>query len=64
MTTVNQQKEMFYNAAILSNITMLADKVGRHYDFKYLSNCEESELRELQDNLVEQYNMKIAKLNS
>ena len=39
MTTVNQQKEMFYSAAILSNIAMLAAKVGRTYDFEYLTTC-------------------------
>jgi hypothetical protein len=61
MTTVNQQKEMFYSAAILSNITMLAEKVGRTYDFDYLTTCEDSELRDLQDNLIEQYNRKVAK---
>jgi len=60
MTTVNQQKEMFYSAAILSNIAMLAAKVGRTYDFKYLTNCEDSELRDLQDNLIERYNRKVA----
>ena len=51
---------MFYSAAILSNITMLAEKVGRTYDFKYLTNCEDSELRDLQDNLIERYNRKVA----
>jgi len=61
MTTVNQQKEMFYSAAILSNIAMLAEKVGRTYDFKYLKTCEDRELRDLQDNLIEQYNRKVAK---
>jgi phosphoenolpyruvate carboxylase len=61
MTTVNQQKEMFYSAAILSNIEMLAAKVGRTYDFKYLTTCEDSELRDLQDNLIEEYNRKVAK---
>lgn len=64
MTTVNQQKEMFYSAAILSNIEMLASKVGRTYDFKYLTTCKDSDLRDLQDNLIEQYNTKVAKLNS
>jgi len=61
MTTVNQQKEMFYSAAILSNIAMLAAKVGRTYDFDYLTTCEDGELRDLQDNLIEQYNRKVAK---
>ena len=60
MTSVNQQKEMFYSAAILSNIAMLAEKVGRTYDFDYLTTCEDSELRDLQDNLIERYNRKVA----
>ena len=64
MTTVNQQKEMFYSAAILSNIATLAEKIGRKYDFNHLTTCEESELRDLQDNLIEQYNTNVAKLNS
>ena len=61
MTTGNQQREMFYSAAILSNITMLAEKVVRTYDFDYLTTCQDSELRDLQDNLIEEYNRKVAK---
>ena len=56
MTTVNEQKCMFYNAGLLANITMLADRVGRILDFDYLQTCEEKELRQLQDNLIEDYN--------
>jgi len=63
MTTVNQQKEMFYSSAILSNIAALAQKVGIEYDFKHLATCDDSELRDLQDNLIDQYNAKIAKSN-
>ncbi len=62
MTTVNQQKEMFYSAAILSNIAMLANKVGKSYDFKYLETCADSELRQLQDNLIEDYSRKVGTL--
>tara|TARA_R100000655_G_C2948020_1_gene186840 strand:- start:352 stop:543 length:192 start_codon:yes stop_codon:yes gene_type:complete len=56
MTTVNEQKRMFYNAGLLANITMLADRVGRILDFDYLQTCDENELRQLQDNLIEDYN--------
>ena len=51
MTTVN-----VYNAGLLANITMLANRVGRVLDFDYLQTCEEKELRQLQDNLIEDYN--------
>ena len=61
MTTVNQQKAMFYNAGLMANITMLAERVKRTLDFKYLQTCEETELRQLQDNLIEQYNNLLAK---
>ena len=61
MTTVNQQKTMFYNAGLMANITMLSKRVNRTLDFKYLETCEETELRQLQDNLVEQYNNLLAK---
>lgn len=42
MTTVKQQKTMFYNAGLMANLTMLADKVGRVLDFKYLETCEDN----------------------
>ena len=61
MTTINQQKAMFYNAGLMSNITMLAERVKRTLDFKYLETCEETELRQLQDNLIEQYNNLLTK---
>ena len=61
MTTINQQKAMFYNAGLMSNITMLAERVKRTLDFKYLVTCDETELRQLQDNLIEQYNNLLAK---
>lgn len=56
MTTVTQQKQMFYAASLFANIEMLADRVGQELDFKYLQGLEESELRQLQDDLIEQYN--------
>ena len=59
MTTVSQQKQMFYAASLFSNIQMLADRVGQKFDFKYLQKLEESELRKLQDNLIEQYNQTV-----
>ena len=59
MTTVNQQKAMFYNAGLMANLTMLAAKVGKELDLDYLSTCDESELRQLQDNLIERYNSKL-----
>ena len=52
---------MFYNAGLMSNITMLAERVKRTLDFKYLVTCDETELRQLQDNLIEQYNNLLAK---
>ena len=61
MTTVNQQKTMFYNAGLMANITMLSERVNRTLDFKYLETCDETVLRQLQDNLVEQYNNLLAK---
>jgi hypothetical protein len=61
MTTVNQQKTMFYNAGLMANITLLAERVKRTLDFKYLETCDETELRQLQDNLIEQYNNLLAK---
>ena len=61
MTTVKQQKTMFYDAGLMANITMLAERVKRTLDFKYLETCEVGELRQLQDNLIEQYNNLLAK---
>tara|TARA_R110002072_G_C7663326_1_gene509802 strand:+ start:173 stop:370 length:198 start_codon:yes stop_codon:yes gene_type:complete len=61
MTTVSQQEAMFYNALLISNITLLSERVNRTLDFKYLETCDETELRQLQDNLIEQYNNLLAK---
>lgn len=59
MNTVNQQESMFYNSALITSITMLAEKTNRILDFKYLMTCDESELRQLQDNLIEDYNLRL-----
>jgi hypothetical protein len=59
MTTVNQQKTMFYNAGLMANLTILATHVGLELDFAYLSTCGECELRQMQDNLIEKYNAKL-----
>ena len=59
MTTVNQQETMFYNAGIMANITMLAEKTNRVLDFQYLMTCDQAELRQLQDNLIEDYNLSL-----
>ena len=61
MTTVNQQKAMFYDAGLMANLTMLASKIGKELDFDYLSTCGEDELRQMQDNLIEKYNEKLKK---
>lgn len=61
MTTANQQKTMFYNAGLMANLTLLASKVGRVLDFKHLETCGEEELRQLQDNLIEDYNLRLKK---
>ena len=50
---------MFYDAGLMANITMLAEKINRVLDFKYLMTCDESELRQLQDNLIEDYNLRL-----
>jgi hypothetical protein len=38
---------------------MLSDKMCRALDWQYLETCEEDELRQLQDNLIEDYNAKL-----
>lgn len=50
---------MFYNAGLMANITMLAEKTKRILDFKYLMTCDETELRQLQENLIEDYNLRL-----
>ena len=59
MTTVKQQEAMFYNAGIMANIAMLAEKTKRVLDFQHLMTCDQTELRQLQDNLIEDYNLRL-----
>jgi len=50
--SVNQLRK----SGLIANITTLANKVDAKIDCNDLSNCGETELRQLQDNLIEQYN--------
>ena len=45
------------------NCTLLASKIGRVLDLKYLESddCDEQEIRALQDILIEDYNRKLSK---
>ena len=60
-------KEMTYSKqSVYNNCVLLASKVGRVLDLKYLqsNDCEEQEVRDLQDILVEDYNKRLeTKLN-
>jgi phosphoserine phosphatase len=49
--------------SVLSNITMLAEKLNRTLDLDYLfsNKCSLEETRDLQDNLIEAYNRKLSK---
>ena len=53
--SVNQLRK----SGLIANITTLANKVDAKIDCNNLNNCGEIELRQLQDNLIEQYNEKI-----
>ena len=50
--SVNQLRK----SGLIANITTLANKVNAKIDCNDLNNCGEIELRQLQDNLIEQYN--------
>ncbi len=50
--SVNQLRK----SRLIANITTLANKVDAKIDCNDLSNCGETELRQLQDNLIQQYN--------
>jgi len=50
--SVNQLRK----SGLIANITTLANKVDAKIDCNDLSNCGEIELRQLQDNLIQQYN--------
>jgi len=43
------------------NCTLLASKIGRVLDLKYLESdeCDEQEIRDLQDILIEDYNLRL-----
>jgi len=49
--------------SVYINCTIIAEKIGRVLDKKYLQSedCSETELRQLQDILIEDYNRKLAK---
>ena len=63
MTTIGDQNRMFYNSTLVSNIQMLAKKIGQDLNFNDLNNCEEEKLRDIQDNLIAKYNSKLKKDN-
>jgi len=50
--SVNQLRKF----GLIANIATLANKVSSKIDCNDLNNCNETELRQLQDNLIEQYN--------
>ena len=50
--SVNQLRK----SGLIANITTLANKVNAKIDCNDLNNCDETELRQLQDSLIEQYN--------
>jgi len=50
--SVNQLRK----SGLIANITTLANKVNVKIDCNDLSNSGETELRQLQDNLIQQYN--------
>ena len=63
MTTVNDQKRMFRNAAIISNIMIMAARVNRELDEKYLNTCGYDELSDCQQNLIEAWNAQLLRDN-
>ena len=54
-TSINELRK----CGLIANITTLANKVNAKIDCNDLNNCGEIELRQLQDNLIQQYNEKI-----
>ena len=54
-TSVNQLRK----SGLIANIATLANKVSAKIDCNDLNNCGEIELRQLQDNLIQQYNEKL-----
>jgi hypothetical protein len=51
-TSINEYRKF----GLIANITTLANKVDAKIDCNDLNNCGETELRQLQDNLIQQYN--------
>ena len=51
-TSINEYRKF----GLIANIATLANKVSVKIDCNDLNNCGETELRQLQDNLIEQYN--------
>ena len=54
-TSINEYRK----SGLIANITTLANKVNAKIDCNDLNNYGETELRQLQDNLIEQYNQMI-----
>jgi hypothetical protein len=54
-TSINEYRK----SGLIANITTLANKVDAKIDCNDLNNCGETELSQLQDNLIQQYNEKI-----
>ena len=54
-TSINEYRKF----GLIANITTLANKVDAKIDCNDLNNCGETKLRQLQDNLIQQYNEKI-----
>jgi hypothetical protein len=52
-------------ALVVSNCTLIASKLNRSIDLDYLmsDDCAESEVRDLQDILIEEYNEFLKKNN-
>lgn len=51
-TSINEYRKI----GLISNITTLANKVDAKIDCNDLNNCDEKELSQLQDSLIQQYN--------
>ena len=49
----------YRKSGLIANIATLANKVNAKIDCNDLNNCGEIELRQLQDNLIQQYNEKL-----
>jgi len=56
MKAEQYQNQMVRISGLIANLLMLADKIGRQLDINHLHSLNEEELRQLQDNFIEQYN--------